>query len=429
MKTKIRLIIITLAVLLTGSLPVQVFAEDYTASTMRLLRHEGTVEITDASGKKRAVLENVRFSSGEAMTTGKESLASVGLDSDKVVTMDEQSRVEFKKKAKNLELTLTDGQLLLDVQKKLDKEEKLDVRTSTMTIGIRGTIIYVNTQVPDGGSASPTPAAAGSSATGSTASDSASPAPAVASSADAGSSPSAETACLGVLEGTAEVTYADANGEKQAISIPAGNKLTITDANGDGMADTAPVTEELESLDFNAFLLEQINNDPDLKDRLNSLEPLNKALNSTDDSIYKTEITLVAQSASKLYDGTPLTRPGDVLVYGLPNNFTIRAAAGGSITNAGSAANPISSYTIFDANGTNVTSKFTNIKTVDGQLVVDPAPLTVWTGSAEKVYDGQPLTNAEGGIGNYPVHEKIFLMLRLIRSRISRSRLCTAYAA
>ena len=406
MKTKIRLIIITLAVLLTGSLPVQVFAEDYTASTIRLLRHEGTVEITDASGKKRAVLENVRFSSGEAMTTGKESLASVGLDSDKVVTMDEQSRVEFKKKAKNLELTLTDGQLLLDVQKKLDKEEKLDVRTSTMTIGIRGTIIYVNTQVPDGGSASPTPAAAGSSATGSTASDSASPAPAVASSADAGSSPSAETACLGVLEGTAEVTYADANGEKQAISIPAGNKLTITDANGDGMADTAPVTEELESLDFNAFLLEQINNDPDLKDRLNSLEPLNKALNSTDDSIYKTEITLVAQSASKLYDGTPLTRPGDVLVYGLPNNFTIRAAAGGSITNAGSAANPISSYTIFDANGTNVTSKFTNIKTVDGQLVVDPAPLTVWTGSAEKVYDGQPLTNAEGGIGNYPVHEK-----------------------
>ena len=122
MKAKIRLIITTLVILLTGIFPVHVFAEDYTASTMRLLRHEGTVEITDVSGKKRAVLENVRFSSGEAMTTGKESTASVGLDSDKIVTMDELSRMEFKKKANNMELTLTDGQLLLDVQKKLDKE-------------------------------------------------------------------------------------------------------------------------------------------------------------------------------------------------------------------------------------------------------------------------------------------------------------------
>ena len=396
MKTKIRLIIITLAVLLTGSLPAQVLAEDYTASTMRLLRHEGTVEITDASGKKRAVLENVRFSSGESMTTGKESSASVGLDSDKVVTMDEQSRVEFKKKAKNMELTLTDGQLLLDVQKKLDKEEKLDVRTSTMTIGIRGTVIYVDTgtrtgkNASAGESASPTPAAGNSSAAG---------------SSDTGSKASEETTRLGVLEGTAEVTYADANGEKQAISVPAGNKLTITDANGDGMADTEPVIEELESIDFNAFLLNQINNDPDLKERLILHDSLKEALNP-DASAYKTEITLVAQSASKLYDGTPLTRTGDVLVYGLPKNFTIRASAGGSITNAGATSNPISTYTIYDANGANVTSKFTNIKTVEGQLVVDPAPVTVWTGSAEKVYDGQPLTNAEGGIGNYPVHEK-----------------------
>ena len=40
--------------------------------------------------------------------------------------MDELSRVEFKKKANNMELTLTDGHLPLDVQKKLDNEEKLE---------------------------------------------------------------------------------------------------------------------------------------------------------------------------------------------------------------------------------------------------------------------------------------------------------------
>ncbi|MBR2653202.1 MAG: FecR domain-containing protein [Lachnospiraceae bacterium] len=396
MKAKIRLIITTLVILLVGGLPGQVFAEDYTASTMRLLRHEGTVEITDASGKKRAVLENVRFSSGEAMATGKESTASVGLDSDKVVTMDELSRVEFKKKANNMELTLTDGQLLLDVQKKLDKEEKLDVRTSTMTIGIRGTVIYLDTgsrtgeNASAGESASPTPAADNSS---------------TAVSSDTGSKASEETTRLGVLEGTVEVIYVDVNGKERTIKVPAGNKLTLTDANRDGMADIEPVTEELESIDFNAFLLKQISNNPDLKERLILLDSLKEALNP-EESVYKTEITLVAQSASKLYDGIPLTRTGDVLVYGLPEKFTVKASAGGSITDAGSASNPISSYAIFDANGTNVTSKFTNVKTVDGQLVVDRAPVTVWTGSAEKVYDGQPLTNAEGGLGNYPVHEK-----------------------
>jgi hypothetical protein len=39
-----------------------------------------------------------------------------------------------------------------------------------------------------------------------------------------------------------------------------------------------------------------------------------------------------------------------------------------------------------------VTKHFTDIRTVDGELVVDPQPLTVWTASAEKVYDGTPLT-------------------------------------
>ncbi|MBQ3406310.1 MAG: FecR domain-containing protein [Lachnospiraceae bacterium] len=382
MKAKIRLIITTLVILLTGIFPVQVFAEDYTASTMRLLRHEGTVEITDASGKKRAVLENVRFSSGEAITTGKESTASVGLDSDKVITMDELSRVEFKKKANNMELTLTDGQLLLDVQKKLDKEEKLDIRTSTMTISIRGTIIYLDTgnltgeNASAGESASPTPAADTSS---------------TAVSSDTGSKASVETTRLGVLEGTVEVKYVDVNGELRTIKVPAGNKMTLTDANRDGMADIEPVTEELESIDFNAFLLKQISNNPDLKERLILLDSLKEALNP-DESVYKTEITLVAQSASKLYDGTPLTRTGDVLVYGLPEKFTVRASAGGSITDAGSTSNPISSYAIFDAVGTNVTSQVTNVTTVNGTLTVNLLPVTFNLSLFEATeYSGEPI--------------------------------------
>ena len=59
-------------------------AERYEAGTMRLLRFDGDVEILDASGLPRFVLENVRFASGETLRTGEESIASVSLDDSKM---------------------------------------------------------------------------------------------------------------------------------------------------------------------------------------------------------------------------------------------------------------------------------------------------------------------------------------------------------
>ena len=54
-------------------------AESYEAGTMRLLRFEGDVEILDAEGFPRFVLENVRFASGEILRTGGDGQASVHL--------------------------------------------------------------------------------------------------------------------------------------------------------------------------------------------------------------------------------------------------------------------------------------------------------------------------------------------------------------
>ena len=87
---------ITSFVLLAGMFPRTVFADSYTSATMRLLRYEGTVEIEDSAGKPRAVMENARLNSGEAMKTAEASSASVGLDEGRIVTMDEKSRVEFE---------------------------------------------------------------------------------------------------------------------------------------------------------------------------------------------------------------------------------------------------------------------------------------------------------------------------------------------
>lgn len=131
-------------VLLAGIIVAVIFATSgYYATTMRLLRAEGTVSIEDSNGNSKPIMENARFQSGDAINTGSSSLASIGLDDDKIITLDENSRAEFSKKRKQIELKLTQGGLFFDVQKPLEPDETMDIKTSTMIVGIRGTSGYV----------------------------------------------------------------------------------------------------------------------------------------------------------------------------------------------------------------------------------------------------------------------------------------------
>ncbi len=388
MKTQFHKFLINTAVLLLLLLllPGRVLAENYTASTIRLLYYEGNVKVLDADGKSRTLMQNGRFGSGEAMQTGKESTASVGLDQSKIVALDAVTRVNFSQQGKAMRMDLVEGTLLLDVQKKLDDEESLDIRTSNMVVGIRGTVVFLS-NLP---------------------------------SAEHGTDDLEEVlderissremiTTLGVLEGTAHVSYVDANGRQQSIDVKAGEKATLR---GDSMGKSASdaSVETMEAEDLSNFVVKQLMRDDKLYDRVEDATGLaDEAVNlyaADKDWTYDGPITLVAQSASKLYDGTALIRPTDVLVYGLPKQFSIRVSANGSQTDAGSSKNPISTYSIFNARGEDVTKHFTDIRTVDGELVVDPKPLTVWTASAEKVYDGTPLTAPDAWLSNAPHYKK-----------------------
>ena len=110
---------------------------NYLASTMRLLRVEGTVNIEDSKGGSKPVATNLRFQSGDALNTGSDGLASVGLDDTKIVTLQNDSRAEFLKKGKQLELKLTKGAVFFNVTEKLKADETFEIKTSTMTAGIR----------------------------------------------------------------------------------------------------------------------------------------------------------------------------------------------------------------------------------------------------------------------------------------------------
>ena len=103
-------------------------------------------------------------------------------------------------------------------------------------------------------------------------------------------------------------------------------------------------------------------------------------------------ISLTAGSATKTYDGTALTST-DVTESGLPGGLTYQATTAGTITDAGTAANKVSTYKVLDASGNDVTANFTNIQTTDGTLTVSPRQVTLTSASDSKTYDGKPLTN------------------------------------
>lgn len=136
--------VIALVAVLVAAFCIFFARKGYLANTMRLLKIEGTVNVEDSKGGSKPVVDNVRFQSGDALSTGADGLASVGLDDTKIVTLKNDSRAEFVKKGKQLELKLTKGALFFNVTEKLKSDEKFEIKTSTMTAGIRGTsgIIY-----------------------------------------------------------------------------------------------------------------------------------------------------------------------------------------------------------------------------------------------------------------------------------------------
>ena len=115
---------------------------NYLAKTMKLVRAEGTVKIEKEGGKLKPISKNSRFESGEALFTGLDGLATVSLDDTKFVTLQPDSRVEFSKVNKQLGLKLTKGGMFFEVTEKLQEGEMFEIKTSTMTAGIKGTSGY-----------------------------------------------------------------------------------------------------------------------------------------------------------------------------------------------------------------------------------------------------------------------------------------------
>ena len=133
------------AALLTISLLLSLTAcgKDTTAATMHLKRTVGTVTVSDDAEKDVPLLENLSLYSGYGVDTGSESYAWISLDDVKLAKMDQESEIAINKEEKDLDIEVISGSLFFNITQPLEEDETMDIRTSTMLIGIRGTCGWV----------------------------------------------------------------------------------------------------------------------------------------------------------------------------------------------------------------------------------------------------------------------------------------------
>lgn len=102
-------------------------------------------------------------------------------------------------------------------------------------------------------------------------------------------------------------------------------------------------------------------------------------------------VVINPKTVSKVYDGKPLTAGADVSA---PDGYTVEVTTEGSVTDAGTAANTVKSYTIRDKAGEDVTDQFKPVITT-GTLTVTKKDVHLVSASGSKEYDGTPLTSPE----------------------------------
>lgn len=117
--------------------------ESAEAAVMQLMKTEGEVAISNASGRDISLIENMNLYNGYFTSTEETSYAWISLDSERLAKLDAVSETQIRRSGKKLEILLNSGNLYFDVSEPLTEEETLNIRTSTMVMGIRGTSGWV----------------------------------------------------------------------------------------------------------------------------------------------------------------------------------------------------------------------------------------------------------------------------------------------
>jgi len=130
-------------IMLCGVSQTALAADSTVASTLRLEKADGTVTILNKNGKTVTTREGAKLYHGYTITTGAASYVHISLDNTKIVKLDASSSIEVRQSGKNLEVYLISGSLFFNVTAPVAADASLNIRTSTMVTGIRGTSGYM----------------------------------------------------------------------------------------------------------------------------------------------------------------------------------------------------------------------------------------------------------------------------------------------
>ena len=133
-----RLLALLFSLVLLLGLAVPAYAAKAKAVVLRLQVAEGSVYVRDAAGVPVNYTKDMRLYSGYSVSTDDKSSAYILLDEDKAVKLDRNTTVAIKKSGKKLQVKLKAGQLFFNVTAPLNSGEALEIRTSSMIVGVRG---------------------------------------------------------------------------------------------------------------------------------------------------------------------------------------------------------------------------------------------------------------------------------------------------
>lgn len=142
MKLKVFTLVMAIMVMLTN---FSFAAEIAKGKTIRLETFTGSVEVKSGSGKDVSVYEKMRVFDGYTIKTLGSSEVYLSLDDTKAVKLGNNTEVKVKKSWFSNKIIVISGELFFNVTKPLESNESLDISTSTMSMGIRGTSGYIGT--------------------------------------------------------------------------------------------------------------------------------------------------------------------------------------------------------------------------------------------------------------------------------------------
>ena len=137
------------AILLAGAALCAACGNQAAATTMKLAGTEGDTYVRDEEEKELEPAADLKLYSGYALETEKAGYLWINLDNVKLAKMDQLSNVGIQKSGKDLELSLQSGNLFFHVTEPLEEDETMNIRSSTMAVGIRGTCGWA--EVPETG--------------------------------------------------------------------------------------------------------------------------------------------------------------------------------------------------------------------------------------------------------------------------------------